>query len=253
MVTEVVRATIHILQFQDHHNSQLLKLNSKSALPFNLCQFVVHDIGQGSCNVFKCWCIWHCKKLKFDYGRWEGSILGAKRWNKGERVESSTQGQSWALPGQEEATPVTGGTVEFMKGKRWWNLLLLLPRELRSKVVRGKKSMLASIWRCSSPSGHRRLRVTTHVRKVVTSVVYPSLTVITSSQVHTHTGFPCSSVSKESACSAGDTGSIPGLGRSPGEGKGNPLEYPCLENLMDRGAWWAAVHRVAKSQARLSD
>ena len=60
--------------------------------------------------------------------------------------------------------------------------------------------------------------------------------------------FPCSSVGKESACSAGDPGSIPGLGRSPGEGIGNPLQYPCLENLMDRGAWWAAVHGVAKSR-----
>ena len=49
-------------------------------------------------------------------------------------------------------------------------------------------------------------------------------------------GFPCSSVSKESACSAGDPGLIPGLERSPGEGNGNPLQYPCLENLMDRGA-----------------
>ena len=44
----------------------------------------------------------------------------------------------------------------------------------------------------------------------------------------------------------GDTGSIPGLGRSPGEGNGNPLQYSFLENPMDRGAWWAAVHRVAK-------
>ena len=51
-----------------------------------------------------------------------------------------------------------------------------------------------------------------------------------------------SSVSKESACSAGDLGSVPGLGRSPGEGNGDPHPYPCLENLMDRGAWWAAVH-----------
>ena len=50
-------------------------------------------------------------------------------------------------------------------------------------------------------------------------------------------GFPFSSVSKESACSAGDLGSIPGLGRSPGEGNGNQLQYPCLENLMDKGAW----------------
>ena len=51
--------------------------------------------------------------------------------------------------------------------------------------------------------------------------------------------FPGSSVGKESACSAGDPGSIPGSGRSPGEGYGNPLQYSCLENPMDRGAWWA--------------
>ena len=54
---------------------------------------------------------------------------------------------------------------------------------------------------------------------------------------------------KESACNEGDwgdMGSIPGLGRSPGEGSGNPLQYPCLGNLMDRGAWWATVHGVAK-------
>ena len=61
------------------------------------------------------------------------------------------------------------------------------------------------------------------------------------------------SVSKESACSAGYLGSIPRLGRSPGEGNGNPLQYSCLENLIDRGAWWAAVHGVTKSWARLSD
>ena len=65
-------------------------------------------------------------------------------------------------------------------------------------------------------------------------------------------GFPGSSDGKVSACNAGDLGSIPGLGRSPGEGHGNPLQYSCLENPMDRGAWWATVHRVAKSQTRLS-
>ena len=52
---------------------------------------------------------------------------------------------------------------------------------------------------------------------------------------------------KESACNAGDARSIPGLGRSPGEGNGNPLQYSCLEHSMDRGAWWATVHGVAKS------
>ena len=64
---------------------------------------------------------------------------------------------------------------------------------------------------------------------------------------------PCSSVGKESACSAGDLGSIPGSGRSPGEENGNPLQYPCLENHMDWGARWAAVQGVAKSRTRLSD
>ena len=59
-------------------------------------------------------------------------------------------------------------------------------------------------------------------------------------------GFPCNSVGKESACNAGNLGSIPGLGRSPGEGNGNPLQYACLENSMDGGAWWATVHRVAR-------
>jgi len=51
---------------------------------------------------------------------------------------------------------------------------------------------------------------------------------------------------KESACNAGDPGSIPGLGRSPEEGNGNPLQYCCLENAMDKGAWWAIVHGIAK-------
>ena len=56
---------------------------------------------------------------------------------------------------------------------------------------------------------------------------------------HGMIGFPHSSVDKESACNAGDLGSIPGLGRSPGEGDGNSLQYSCLENPMDRGAWQA--------------
>ena len=58
--------------------------------------------------------------------------------------------------------------------------------------------------------------------------------------------FPGSSEGKESACNAGDLDVIPGLGGSPGEGNGNPLQYPCLENLMDRGAWWATVYGVTR-------
>ena len=62
-------------------------------------------------------------------------------------------------------------------------------------------------------------------------------------------GFPGSSNGKESDREAGDMCSIPGLGRFPGEGNSNPLQYSCLENPLDRGFWWATVHGVAKSRA----
>ena len=58
--------------------------------------------------------------------------------------------------------------------------------------------------------------------------------------------FPGGSVGKESACNEGYPGSVPGWGGSPGEGNGNPLQYSCLENQMDRGAWGASVHALAK-------
>ena len=64
------------------------------------------------------------------------------------------------------------------------------------------------------------------------------------------TRFPGGSDVKESACSIGDLSSIPGLGRSPGEGNGNPLQYSCLENPMDRRSWPATVHRVTKQLAK---
>ena len=67
-------------------------------------------------------------------------------------------------------------------------------------------------------------------------------------RIFTARGFPSSSDDKTFACSARDRGSIPGSGRSPGEGKGNPLQYSGLENPMDRGAWWATVHGVGESQ-----
>ena len=69
--------------------------------------------------------------------------------------------------------------------------------------------------------------------------------------VSTLLGLSGDSDSKESACNAGDLGSIPGSRRSPREGNGKPLQYSCLENSMDRGAWWAAVHGISQSQAWL--
>ena len=66
-------------------------------------------------------------------------------------------------------------------------------------------------------------------------------------------GFPGGSDGKESACNAGDLGSITGSGRSPGEGNGNPLQCSCLEKSMDREAWWAIVQEVTNSGTRLSN
>ena len=60
-------------------------------------------------------------------------------------------------------------------------------------------------------------------------------------------GFPWWLSDKESACNARESGSISGSGKSPGEGSGYPLQYSCLENSMDRGAWWATIHGVAES------
>ena len=65
-------------------------------------------------------------------------------------------------------------------------------------------------------------------------------------------GFPRGSAGKESSCNAGRPRFDPWVGKTPGERSGNPLQYPFLENSMDRGAWWVTVHGVTKSQARLS-
>jgi len=80
------------------------------------------------------------------------------------------------------------------------------------------------------------LTIWTFVRKVM-SLLFNILSIF---------DFPGGSDSKASAYNVGDLGSILGSGRSPGEGNGNPLQYSCLENTMDRGAWWAMVHGVAK-------
>ena len=71
--------------------------------------------------------------------------------------------------------------------------------------------------------------------------------------VNTDPGFPGGSAVKNPPVSAGDMGLIPGSGRSPGGGNGNPLQYSCLENPMDRGAWPARVHGVAKNWTRLGN
>ena len=100
--------------------------------------------------------------------------------------------------------------------------------------------------------------------KTLLFIQYPYLHVHTHRHTHRHThthnclyllipNLPGGSISRESTCDAGDPDSIPGRGRSPGEGNGYSLQYPCLGNPMDPGAWWAPVHRVAKTWMRLND
>ena len=71
--------------------------------------------------------------------------------------------------------------------------------------------------------------------------------------IYIYNGLPSGSEGKESACNAGDPGQIPRWGRPPGEGNGNPLQYSCLENPVDRGAWQATVHGAVQSQTQLSN
>ena len=88
---------------------------------------------------------------------------------------------------------------------------------------------------------------------LVDSSTYIHIVVLYIVYMYIYTGFPGSSVLKNPPANAGDMGSIPGSGRSPGEGNGNPLQYSCLENPMDRGPWKAAVHGVAESETQLGN
>ena len=113
---------------------------------------------------------------------------------------------------------------------------------------------------------HRGLAVRTCIRSPPTLAFHPVCHRTLSYTVLHYTGGPCwllilntvvclpgGSNGKESTCYVGDLGLIPGLGRSPGEGKGYPVQYSDLENSTNGGAWWATVHRVTKSQTQLRD
>ena len=95
--------------------------------------------------------------------------------------------------------------------------------------------------------------ITHHTFVSVVPSKYLSVSHILSYCIFSQLGFPSGSNGKEPSCNVRDPCSIPGSGRSSGEGNGNPLQYSCLQNPMDRGAWWAIVHEMAKSQTRLSN
>ena len=117
--------------------------------------------------------------------------------------------------------------------RKWQPTLVFLPgkshgqRSLTGYSLQGRKELDTTVWLNNNNS----------VSKIIAFNIQ---------------AFPGGSDGKESACNAGGLGSIPGSGRSPGEGNGNPLQCSCLENPMDRRAWWAAVHGVTKSWIQLS-
>ena len=120
----------------------------------------------------------------------------------------------------------------MVSGKHWSKYL----QNFMEKEMATHSSTLA--WKIPWPEERDRLQ---------------SMGSVTESDMTGWLGFPGSSEVKASDCNAGDLGLNPGLGRSPAERNGNPLQYSCLENPMDGRAWWATVHGVAKSRTRLSD
>ena len=137
-----------------------------------------------------------------------------------------------------------------------------------SLVVENRCSVLASLWGgifCLQSMGSRELRLnsssTCHKPRSIEACASQLLSlrcrawkpVYTFSHIYTKVGFPGDSDIKESPWNMGDPGSVPGSGGSPGEGNGHPLQYSCLEDSMDRGAWRDTVHGVTKSWARLGD
>ena len=124
-------------------------------------------------------------------------------------------------------------------------------------VPRPSPSPTASRPQASSPQALFRVwmksTVTHHILVLPGGFPDPSLTTPLCHHQLPNLGFPGGLNGKESAYNAGDSGSIPGSGRSPGERNGNPLQFSCLENSMDREAQWATVHEVTKSQTRLSN
>ena len=134
-----------------------------------------------------------------------------------------------------------------------WHHPLLLNTTAKSQYVSGQRDELKctfSIMEIYTALCKRRFP-----RKAVGHVFSLDIYMISSSFYHPHynQGFPGDSDGKESGCNAGELSLIPGWGISPGEGNDNLLQYSCLRNSKDRGAWWATIHGVTRTWIQLSD
>ena len=146
---------------------------------------------------------------------------------------------------------------ETTKAPNWWNEQHVDTREICFSHHRASDPQRETWWDANVSTWTEELggldymglqRVGHNWSDLAHIHTYTHKCVYTHTHIYTHIekGFPGSSAGKESACSAGDLGSIPGSGRSLGGKQGNPLQYSCLENSMDRGAWRATVHRLTQ-------
>ena len=134
-----------------------------------------------------------------------------------------------------------------------WNVLKLSMRSISSNVSFKTCISLLSFCFDDQSIGVRRVLKSPTIIVLLSISPFMSISVCLMYWEISLRRFPGGSDGKVSACNAGDLGSIPGLGRSPGEGNGNPLQYSCLENSVDGEAWWATVYGITKSRTGLSD
>ena len=160
-----------------------------------------------------------------------------------------------------------GGGSKWAAVKRWWYtscgnhrhgdwLSLLWPWEMSTFQKPGKTQNYGSAWWQPSLSvGGSFWKIPTRIyeHQHPEAADFSIILLCKLSSTFSYPALPCWLSGKESAHGVGDRGSIPGLGISPGEGNGNPLQCSCLENPKDRGAWWATVHGITKSWKWLRD
>ena len=132
----------------------------------------------------------------------------------------------------------------------WLTLCNAMDSSLPGSSVHGVLQARILEW-VAMPSSRGYTHTHTHTHTHIHICLYTYTSVIRI-YIYIYIDFPSGSDGKESAYNAGDLGSIPGLGRSLGKGHGNPLQYSCLVNSMERGSWWATGHGVTKSRTWLS-
>ena len=197
-------------------------------------------------------------------GQWAGCHLLARTWPEdvcppGKRTRLCVGVWPLGQSTQKNLMPPWPREMALRRVGGWGVGGGRLHRLIVSEMMRPSPSPPSS---CLLPGGQPHSRQKPHLGSpppgetaCIPNLLFFFLILVNCGKIHVtqDEGFPHGSAVKNLPASAGDAGWIPGLGRSPGEGNGKPLQYSCLENTMDGGAWRATVHGVAKSWTRLGD